>query len=59
MCIRDSESTEVYGAYTVKLTDGGFVVEGACDVDGDGERAIFSADQDATEATLKTAEGIY
>ena len=53
------ESTEVYGAYTVKLTDGGFVVEGACDVDGGGERAIFSADQDAAEATLKTAEGIY
>ena len=36
----------------------GFKVVGACDVDGDGERAVFEATQDA-EAHRVTGSGIY
>ena len=53
------EQTEVRGAYSVTLTpDGGFLVRGACDVDGDGRRAIYEATADRP-ATLVTDAGIY
>ena len=53
------ETTEVYGAYKVTLSDGGFVVNGACDIDGDGERALFKASQEDAEAVMETEANIY
>jgi len=53
------ESAEVYGAYTVKLTKDGFEVNGACDVDGDGERALFQAVNDGAEPTMLTESSVY
>lgn len=52
------EGGEVRGSYQVRTTDDGFEVEGACDVDGDGQRAIFKATKDATAAAT-TASGVY
>jgi len=51
------ETEEVRGSYQVRTTDAGFEVEGVCDVDGDGQRAVFKATQDA-EAT-QTNQGVY
>jgi hypothetical protein len=36
-------------AYSIRLTDTGFVVTGLCDVDGDGRRAEFRASEDASK----------
>jgi hypothetical protein len=51
------EAEEVRGSYQVRLTEGGFEVEGVCDVDGDGQRAIFKATQD--EEAKQTNAGTY
>lgn len=37
------EQDEVRGSYSVQATRDAFTVTGACDVDGDGNRAIFTA----------------
>lgn len=39
----------VYGSYSIRLTDTGFVVTGLCDVDGDGRRAEFRATEDLSK----------
>jgi len=51
------ETEEVRGSYQVRTTDDGFEVEGVCDVDGDGQRAVFKATKDAT--AQQTNDGIY
>ncbi len=53
------EMAEVYGAYKVEVTGDGFKVTGACDVDGDGERAIFEATQDDAEARMVTEASVF
>jgi len=52
------DAEEVRGSYQVSTTDDGFTVEGACDVDGDGQRAIFKATKEA-EAAATTESGVY
>lgn len=52
------EDEEVYGAYQIVATESGYTITGTSDVDGDGERAIFVADQD-TPARMVTPEGVY
>lgn len=37
------EQAEVRGSYSVQVDGGGFTVTGACDVDGDGNRAVYTA----------------
>lgn len=49
---------EVWGAYRVVAKADGFTVTGTCDVDGDGQRAMFSATA-TTTATQSTDESIY
>ncbi len=53
------EGTEIYGAYTVKLEGDSFVVNGACDVDGDGTRALYKATKDDAEAVMVTESSVY
>ena len=53
----DNEA-EVFGSFQVQADRDGFKVTGTCDVDGDGERAVFEATHDQ-EVTLVTAAGIY
>ena len=53
------ESAEVYGAYKVTLEGDGFTVHGACDVDGDGERALYAQGKDAAEAAMGTEANIF
>lgn len=53
------ESAEVYGAYKVEATGDGFTVTGACDIDGDGERALFTAGKDDADAVMSTEANIY
>lgn len=53
------ESTEVYGAYKVVVEGDGFTVHGACDVDGDSERAKYAMAKDATEAVATTEAHKY
>lgn len=53
------EGAEVYGAYKVTVEGDGFVVNGACDIDGDGERALFKAAKDDTEAVMETEASVY
>jgi len=49
---------EVYGSYMVVAQEDDFTVTGTCDGDGDGQRAIFTAN--ATDnATMTTDESIY
>lgn len=48
----------IYGSYKVATTKDGFTVIGTCDIDGDGERAIYEATAEA-EATAKTASNVY
>ncbi|MEQ1567960.1 MAG: hypothetical protein ABMA64_20140 [Myxococcota bacterium] len=52
------EHAEVIGSYQVQADKTGFKVIGACDVDGDGERAVFEATQDQ-EAHPVTGSGVY
>jgi hypothetical protein len=52
------ETAEVVGSYAVTVTEEGFTVVGACDVDGDGSRATFEATLQA-EAKATSAEGVY
>lgn len=52
------EAEQVLCSYQVQADNNGFKVTGACDVDGDGERAIFEATQDQ-EAHAVTGPGIY
>jgi len=49
----------VYGAYKVTVQDDGFVVTGACDIDGDGERAKFEMNTAATEPERTTEKNVY
>lgn len=49
---------DVYGSYTVSATRDGFKVTGTCDVDGDGERAVFEATHESN-AIMITDEGVY
>jgi type II secretory pathway pseudopilin PulG len=49
---------EVYGSYQVAVTRDDFTVTGTCDVDGDGERAVFTATKDQ-EATATTGSSVY
>jgi hypothetical protein len=51
-------SDQVLGSFRVVLTASGFVVHGACDVDGDGERALIEATESAP-ARLLTPPGVY
>ena len=53
------EGTEIYGAYTVKLEGDSFVINGACDVDGDGTRALFKASKDDVEAVMVSESSVY
>ncbi|MEQ1508756.1 MAG: hypothetical protein ABMB14_41395 [Myxococcota bacterium] len=48
----------VIGSYQVQADKNGFKVIGACDVDGDGERAVFEATQDEVAHAI-TGSGIY
>lgn len=41
-----ADTAKVYGTYTVTVADGGFIVKGSCDLDGDGRRATWVATQD-------------
>ena len=52
------EAEEVYGSFQVAATREGFTVTGTCDVDGDGERAVFQATKDE-EAHAVTASSVY
>ncbi len=52
----DAES--VYGSYQVQAEPAGFKIVGTCDVDGDGERAVFEATL-AEPARAVTAAGVY
>lgn len=40
------EQARVRGSYSVQATADGFTVTGACDVDGDGNRAVYTATAD-------------
>lgn len=53
------DTAEVYGAYKVAVEGETFTVTGACDIDGDGERALFTASNDDTEAVMSTEANIY
>lgn len=53
------EAAEVYGAYKVTVDGDNFVVNGACDIDGDGERALFKATKDDVEAVMETEASVY
>ncbi len=46
------------GAFQVQADRSGFKVTGACDVDGDGERAVFEATADQ-EATAVSEASVY
>lgn len=52
------ESDTVIGSYQVQADRDGFKVIGACDVDGDGERAVFEATNEV-EAHAVTGTGVY
>lgn len=52
------EGEQVLGAYQVQADSDGFKVTGACDVDGDGERAVFEATADQ-EATAVSEASVY
>jgi type II secretory pathway pseudopilin PulG len=52
------DQDQVIGSYQVQADKDGFKVVGSCDVDGDGQRAIFEATQD-TDAHQVTESGIY
>lgn len=49
---------DVRGSFRVVLTATGFVVHGACDIDGDGERALVEATEELP-AHLVTPAGTY
>jgi Tfp pilus assembly protein PilE len=53
-----ADVAEVYGSYRVAATSTGFKVIGTCDVDGDGERAVYEA-TDKEPATAKTDASVY
>ncbi len=53
------EAAELYGAYKVALEGDGFTVTGACDIDGDGERALFKAAKADAEPVMETEANIY
>lgn len=50
--------TNLRGAYKVAATREGFTITGRIDVDGDGEHAVYEADQD-TPAHPLTEAGVY
>ena len=52
------DEDSVLGSYQVAATREGFTVTGTCDVDGDGERAVFEATRDE-EARAITASSVY
>jgi hypothetical protein len=52
------ETELVVGSYQVQAEGDGFKVIGSCDVDGDGERAVFEATHEV-EAHAVTAAGVY
>jgi hypothetical protein len=52
------DAENVYGSYQVQAESGGFKVVGTCDVDGDGERAVFEATLDEPARPI-TAAGVF
>ena len=52
------DTDAVYGSYAVVATSEGFTVTGVCDIDGDGERAVFEATADHN-ARMITADDVY
>lgn len=52
------ETETVVGSYQVQADKRGFKVIGACDVDGDGTRAVFEATHDEP-AHAVTGSGVY
>jgi hypothetical protein len=51
-------TSEIYGSYKVSATNTGFTITGTCDLDGDGERAIWIATE-KEEAKPTTAANVY
>ncbi len=51
-------ATELRGSFSVVLTPTGFVVHAACDIDGDGERALIEATE-GVPARLVTPSGTW
>lgn len=49
---------QVYGSYQVVASDDGFEVTGVADMDGDGQRAVYTANKD-TNAKATTGENVY
>ena len=52
------EMSEVYGSYSVNAKADGFIVNGVCDVDGDGSQARYQATLKETSHSL-TEDSIY
>lgn len=52
------DDEQVIGSYQVQADKDGFKVIGACDVDGDGERAIYEATHEQ-QAHAVTGAGVY
>ena len=48
----------VYASFAVAITEGGFRITGTSDLDGDGERAVIEATQDAP-ANAVSPPGVY
>ena len=48
----------VYGSYQVVAKEDGFTVTGTCDVDGDGNRAVYTANAE-NNAQRDTPEDVY
>ena len=52
------DQEEVWGAYQVVARGEHFTITGTCDVDGDGERATFTATE-ADPAAMATDAGVF
>jgi type II secretory pathway pseudopilin PulG len=52
------DEDNVYGSYQVQALPNGFKVVGSCDVDGDGDRAVFEATLDEAAHPV-TATDVY
>jgi type II secretory pathway pseudopilin PulG len=52
------DTEAVLGSYQVQAEGAGFKVIGSCDIDGDGERAVFEATHEA-EAHAVSSSGVY
>lgn len=52
------EQATVRGSYSVQADRDGFTVNGACDIDGDGVRAVYSATREQ-EATMVSEPSVF